>query len=78
MKNGQKIYEDSRTEIIRNKKVHKLIIHNVRYEDRAEYSCVFENYSTKASLTVTGKFLLQMTFKILILKKKIILFLLTL
>lgn len=58
MKNGQKIYEDSRTEIIRDKKVHKLIIHNVRHEDRAEYSCVFENYSTKANLTVTGKFLL--------------------
>ena len=55
MKGGQKLKADKKYEMITNKKVQKLIIHNVTFEDKAEYSCIFAETSTWAKLIVEGE-----------------------
>ena len=55
MKGGQKLTTDKKYEIVIDKKVHKLIIHNVTLQDKAEYSCILGETSTWAKLNVEGK-----------------------
>ncbi|CAI9716215.1 titin-like [Octopus vulgaris] len=52
LKDGKKIIETDRTEIIIDRKLHKLIIKRVTAEDRGDYTCVIEKASTKANLKV--------------------------
>ncbi|CAE1238874.1 unnamed protein product [Acanthosepion pharaonis] len=52
MKGGQKLTADKKYEIITNKKIHKLIIHDVTMQDKSEYSCIFGETSTWAKLIV--------------------------
>lgn len=55
MKDGKQIKADKRIEIIREKKIHKLVIHEVTTADKGEYSCVIGSISTTAKLIVEGK-----------------------
>ncbi|CAE1238872.1 unnamed protein product [Acanthosepion pharaonis] len=52
MKGGQKLTANKKYEIITDKKVQKLIIHDVSFEDKAEYICIFGETSTWAKLIV--------------------------
>lgn len=55
LKDGKEIKSTERIEIITEKRTHKLIIHNVKAEDKGEYSCVVGEVSTSARLVVEGK-----------------------
>ena len=55
MKGGQKLIADKKYEMITDKNVQKLIIHDVTFEDKAEYSCIFAETSTWAKLIVEGE-----------------------
>ena len=55
MKDGKQIKADKRIEIIREKKIHKLVIREVTTTDKGQYSCVIGSMSTSAKLIVEGK-----------------------
>lgn len=54
-KDGQVLKSDNRIDIIADKRVHKLIIHEATAQDRGIYSCTVRNISTTAKLIVEGK-----------------------
>ena len=56
MKGGQKLTASDKYEIITDKKVQKLIIHNVTVQDKGEYTCILGESSTWAKLNVQGRF----------------------
>ena len=56
MKGGQKLSADKKYDIITDKKVQKLVIHNVTIQDKGEYTCILGDTSTWAKLNVQGKY----------------------
>lgn len=54
MKGGKEVKSSKRIEILTDKYVQKLVIHDVTLKDKAEYSCVIGNKFSKAKLTVEG------------------------
>lgn len=55
MKGGQKLTANKKYDIITDKTVQKLIIHDVSFEDKAEYTCIIGETSTWAKLIVEGE-----------------------
>ena len=55
MKGGQKLTASKKYEMITDKKIQKLIIHNVTAEDKGEYTCIKGPVSTWAKLVIEGK-----------------------
>lgn len=57
LKDGNLIFENERTKFVTEQNRYKLIISEVKLEDRGEYSCLIDQISTSAKLHVEGKFL---------------------
>lgn len=55
MKGGQKLTADKKYEMVTDKKIQKLIIHDITVKDKGEYTCIYHDTSTWAKLNVEGE-----------------------
>lgn len=58
LKNGKEIAPNDHFEIITDGFQQKLIIHDTTLDDKAEYTCVCGDVSTKATLTIEGNMII--------------------
>ena len=57
LKNGMELKMSDKIEFVTDGFKQKLILHNVTLDDKAEYTCVCGDVSTKATLNVEGMLL---------------------
>ena len=55
MKGGQKLTADKKYEMVTEKKIQKLIIHDITIKDKGEYTCIYRDTSSWAKLNVEGE-----------------------
>ena len=68
MKNGKPVRETNKIKIVTDGPVHKLILSDVTLKEEGKYTCVSDDVSTSATLTVGGKKIALKTYNILALK----------